>query len=409
MLFNVFIQASGGHPGQPRPHPRLLHHSRGPQLDRHRRHRLHRLGELSRPAARPVGGACPGDSAAGPADRLLHPVRVARSGIGLILFLIPGVILGGRPDAGVPGAGAGEHRDADERAAPLVGAHPGIAAADVRAAGDARRAALHAGGRPQRGGEPDLVGRRADRAAMSGIGGRRSRRRWCSFWSIRCSTAYSPWPTTTSGCGRKASTSRCSPRPFSPPDAGPRSAGAARGPGQRLRDAALPVGRRARPPPNCCATGGTVWATGWSACAPRTRRRSACWCSALLLALLLIFAHAVYVVWRTGTGGRPARRAGAASVAREPRRRLVFPRRRSRRRGGAAGRRRSSSRSSRSTLTLHGQRVVDFHASKTPAEYAREARLGRGRSRAAPRTGTGALRPRVRRAAAGARGIPALA
>jgi Domain of unknown function (DUF4129) len=95
---------------------------------------------------------------------------------------------------------------------------------------------------------------------------------------------------------------------------------------------------------------------------------------ALLLILLLIFAHAVYVVWRTArAAGRPTEPEQRAS--RESRDSSWYSR--------AADRAAAEGRLVEAlqlafvalTLTLHGQRVVDFHASKTPAEYAREARL----------------------------------
>ena len=48
-------------------------------------------------------------------------------------------------------------------------------------------------------------------------------------------------------------------------------------------------------------------------------------------------------------------------------------------------------------LTLDAQGLLRYHASKTPAECAREAPLGGDGRRAAPRAGARTLRPRVRR------------
>ncbi len=95
---------------------------------------------------------------------------------------------------------------------------------------------------------------------------------------------------------------------------------------------------------------------------------------ALLLALLLVFAHAAYVVWQT------ARAAGQAS---EPERRRSREARDaawySHAADGAAAEGRLLEALQLAfvalVLTLHGQRVVQYHVSKTPAEYAREARL----------------------------------
>jgi Domain of unknown function (DUF4129) len=95
---------------------------------------------------------------------------------------------------------------------------------------------------------------------------------------------------------------------------------------------------------------------------------------ALLLSLLLLLAHAAYVIWRTArAAGRAAE--SAPRVAREVRDAAWY--------SSAADRAAAEGRLPDAlqlafvalTLTLHGQRIVDYHASKTPAEYAREARL----------------------------------
>lgn len=98
---------------------------------------------------------------------------------------------------------------------------------------------------------------------------------------------------------------------------------------------------------------------------------------ALLLALLLILAHAGWVVWRT-----------ARAAARDERR---LPERAGEVRdadwyAGAADRAAAEGRLAEAlqlafvalALTLHRQGAVQYHASKTPAEYAGEARLAEG-------------------------------
>jgi Domain of unknown function (DUF4129) len=95
---------------------------------------------------------------------------------------------------------------------------------------------------------------------------------------------------------------------------------------------------------------------------------------ALLLALLLVFAHAAYVIWRT---------ARAATQAGELERRKPREARDAGWYSQAADRAAADGRLVEAlqlafvalVLTLHGERVVEYHASKTPAEYAREARL----------------------------------
>jgi hypothetical protein len=98
----------------------------------------------------------------------------------------------------------------------------------------------------------------------------------------------------------------------------------------------------------------------------------------LLLALLLVLAHAGYVVWRT-----------AQAAARQDQR---LPRREAGEQRDAAWYSRAADRAAAAgrllealqlafvalVLTLHDQGAVQYHASKTPAEYAREARLAEG-------------------------------
>lgn len=97
----------------------------------------------------------------------------------------------------------------------------------------------------------------------------------------------------------------------------------------------------------------------------------------LLMALLLVLAHAGWVVWRT-----------ARAAARDERR---LPERAGEYRdadwyAGAADRAAAQGRLAEAlqlafvalALTLHRQGAVQYHASKTPAEYAREARLAEG-------------------------------
>jgi hypothetical protein len=98
----------------------------------------------------------------------------------------------------------------------------------------------------------------------------------------------------------------------------------------------------------------------------------------LLLALLLVLAHAAYVVWRTAQaanqddGRLPRRRAG------EPRDAGWYSRAADR--AAAEGRLLEALQLAfvALALTLHDQGAVRYHASKTPAEYAREARLAEG-------------------------------
>nr|MBA3259600.1 DUF4129 domain-containing protein [Gemmatimonadales bacterium] len=95
----------------------------------------------------------------------------------------------------------------------------------------------------------------------------------------------------------------------------------------------------------------------------------------LLVALLLVFAHAAYIVWRTA---QAAGRAEERGVRREPREhRDAGWYSRAADRAAAEGRLLEALQLAfvSLSLTLAEQGVLDYHASKTPAEYAREARL----------------------------------
>jgi hypothetical protein len=98
----------------------------------------------------------------------------------------------------------------------------------------------------------------------------------------------------------------------------------------------------------------------------------------LLLALLLVLAHAGWVVWRTAL-------AANRHDQRLPRRDPIEPRdagwySRAADRAAAEGRMAEALQLAFAglVLTLHDQGAVQYHASKTPAEYAREARLAEG-------------------------------
>lgn len=97
----------------------------------------------------------------------------------------------------------------------------------------------------------------------------------------------------------------------------------------------------------------------------------------LLLTLLTILAHAGYVVWRTARAAR--------EMGREPRRESGEYRDAawySREADRAAGEGRLAEALQLAfvalALGLHDQGALQYHTSKTPAEYAREARLAEG-------------------------------
>ena len=96
---------------------------------------------------------------------------------------------------------------------------------------------------------------------------------------------------------------------------------------------------------------------------------------ALLLALVLILAHAAWLVWRTVRAARAAEAAEAESPTTEPRDADWY--------GRAADRAAAEGRFAEAlqlafvalALGLDRQGLLQYHASKTPAECARDARL----------------------------------
>jgi hypothetical protein len=98
----------------------------------------------------------------------------------------------------------------------------------------------------------------------------------------------------------------------------------------------------------------------------------------LLLGLLLIFAHAAYVVWRTARDSGRTDERGPGRARGERRDAAWY--------SLAADRAAAEGRLLEAlqlafvalALTLHGQGVLEYDASKTPAECAREARLAEG-------------------------------
>ena len=98
---------------------------------------------------------------------------------------------------------------------------------------------------------------------------------------------------------------------------------------------------------------------------------------ALLIALVLVLAHGAWVVWRTVRGAAAPDEPGAAApTGASP----ATPRGTSREadRAAAAGRTAEALQLAfvGLALTLDAQGLLRYHASKTPAECAREARLG---------------------------------
>jgi uncharacterized protein DUF4129 len=96
---------------------------------------------------------------------------------------------------------------------------------------------------------------------------------------------------------------------------------------------------------------------------------------ALMLALVLILAHAAWLVWRTVRAARAAETAEAGSTTAEARDADWY--------GRAADRAAAEGRFAEAlqlafvalALGLDRQGVLQYHASKTPAECARDARL----------------------------------
>ncbi len=98
---------------------------------------------------------------------------------------------------------------------------------------------------------------------------------------------------------------------------------------------------------------------------------------ALLGALVLVLAHGLWVVWRTVRGAAAPDDAASASTALEVRDAAWYFREADR--AAAAGRTGAALQLAfvGLALTLDAQGLLRYHASKTPAECAREARLTR--------------------------------
>jgi hypothetical protein len=98
----------------------------------------------------------------------------------------------------------------------------------------------------------------------------------------------------------------------------------------------------------------------------------------LLIALILVFAHAAYVVWRTVREGSGAAEPAAPREARESRDAAWYLREADR--AAAQGRLAAALQLAfvGLALTLESQGLLHYHSSKTPAECAREARLAEG-------------------------------
>ena len=96
---------------------------------------------------------------------------------------------------------------------------------------------------------------------------------------------------------------------------------------------------------------------------------------ALLVVLVLVLAHGAWVVWRTVRGAATPDEADAEPVAREVRDAAWYFREADR----AAARGRTAEALQLAfvglALTLEGQGLLRYHASKTPAECVREAQL----------------------------------
>jgi Domain of unknown function (DUF4129) len=97
---------------------------------------------------------------------------------------------------------------------------------------------------------------------------------------------------------------------------------------------------------------------------------------ALLLALVAILAHGAWTVWRTVRGAAAPDDAARPRDQRAPRDAAWYLREADR--AAAAGRTREALQLAfvALALTLDGQGLLRYHLSQTPAEVAREARLG---------------------------------
>lgn len=95
----------------------------------------------------------------------------------------------------------------------------------------------------------------------------------------------------------------------------------------------------------------------------------------LLIALVLIFAHAAYIVWRTVREGSSPSDQASTRESREPRDAAWYLREADR--AAAQGRLALALQLAfvGLALTLDSQGLLQYHSSKTPAECVREARL----------------------------------
>jgi Domain of unknown function (DUF4129) len=111
---------------------------------------------------------------------------------------------------------------------------------------------------------------------------------------------------------------------------------------------------------------------------------------ALLIAVALVLAHGLWIVWRTVRGAATPEDASLAPRARVPRDAAWYFREADR--AAAAGRYAEGLQLAfvGLALTLDGQGLLRYHGSKTPAECAREARLA-GTDRERLRALVGAL------------------
>lgn len=111
---------------------------------------------------------------------------------------------------------------------------------------------------------------------------------------------------------------------------------------------------------------------------------------ALLIALALVLAHGLWIVWRTVRGASTPEEADLVPSPSEPRDAAWYFREADR--AAAQGRRAEALQLAfvGLALTLDGQGLLRYHTSKTPAECAREARLA-GQDRERLRALVGAL------------------
>ena len=138
--------------------------------------------------------------------------------------------------------------------------------------------------------------------------------------------------------------------------------------------------------------------TGWTALRADNPAAFRLLVFALLIALALLLAHGAWVVWRTVRGAAGPGRRAAPDRPRRERDAAWYLREADR--AAAAGRMAAALQLAfvGLALTLDGQGLLRYHASKTPAEVAREARLAREDRERLRGAGADALRPRLRRA-----------